>query len=226
MKHDHGPDSALAPDFRSPIDSSEIQGTPGTAGAGGKEMHPRHLLNLVLESTGAAIVLLDADDRWSGIVGDIHLCEQYLRRGRNGGVRAVYPGDTTRLADLLQQADGSGDTRHAVLRPRSPGLPHALAKVLRSAPAASTPPGKALLLRQLGIRTSWSPALLQDTFGLTTAELRLARALVEGLPLAGYAASQQRSINTVRSQLRNLFRKTGTHRQGELIALLAVSGTT
>ncbi len=54
--------------------------------------------------------------------------------------------------------------------------------------------------------------------GLTPAETELLRELIAGTTLAQAAERLARSRNTARNQLQSLFAKTGTHRQGELIA--------
>ncbi|MNG24166.1 Bacterial regulatory protein, luxR family [compost metagenome] len=64
------------------------------------------------------------------------------------------------------------------------------------------------------------PQHLTDLFQLTTAEQRLAELLCVGLQPRECAERLDTSINTVRSQLRSLFRKTGTERQTELVRLL------
>lgn len=61
--------------------------------------------------------------------------------------------------------------------------------------------------------------LLAELFQLSPAEHRLAELLAQGLTLEGCAARLNVSINTVRTQLRALFRKTGTTRQAQLINL-------
>ncbi|WP_322999571.1 helix-turn-helix transcriptional regulator [Castellaniella sp.] len=62
---------------------------------------------------------------------------------------------------------------------------------------------------------------LQLLFGFSPREAELACALVQGLSLQEIALLRHVSLTTVRSQLSCLFRKTGTSRQGQLVALLA-----
>ncbi len=62
---------------------------------------------------------------------------------------------------------------------------------------------------------------LKQLYDLSPAELRIAIALLEGKSLEDYATSIGVTMNTVRTQLKNLFNKTGTHRQSELVALLS-----
>lgn len=63
--------------------------------------------------------------------------------------------------------------------------------------------------------------LLRDVFLLTPAETRLARRLSRGDNLREIAQDLGVRPGTLRVQLKTLFLKTGTRRQGELIALLA-----
>lgn len=65
-----------------------------------------------------------------------------------------------------------------------------------------------------------SEAILRKLYNLTPAEVALAAALLDGLTLRQHAEERSVSFNTVRTQLRGLFNKTGTQRQPELVALL------
>jgi DNA-binding CsgD family transcriptional regulator len=65
-----------------------------------------------------------------------------------------------------------------------------------------------------------SPQVLHGLFDLTPAETRLAMALACGLSLRQAAASNGNRFSTARSQLETVFRKTGTNKQGQLVALL------
>jgi DNA-binding CsgD family transcriptional regulator len=67
-------------------------------------------------------------------------------------------------------------------------------------------------------------AAARKRFGLTAAEGELARALCGGDNLRDYAARRGVTLATVRNQLKSVFSKTDTHRQGELIALLLKLG--
>lgn len=73
--------------------------------------------------------------------------------------------------------------------------------------------------------SSGAPAaqMLGRLFGLTPAEARLAALLMQGKSLDEAAESFNLSRNTLRSQLRSIFDKTGTKRQGELVRLLLSS---
>ncbi|MEZ5828254.1 MAG: hypothetical protein R3D30_08615 [Hyphomicrobiales bacterium] len=96
------------------------------------------------------------------------------------------------------------DVDIAVPVPQLPPKPEAL--VLMTDPAAKLP------LR---------PRPLQQLFGLTPTEVRLAQALARGISLKGYADAAGIAKGTARVQLKSVFSKTSTHRQAELVSLLA-----
>lgn len=63
-------------------------------------------------------------------------------------------------------------------------------------------------------------ARLQAAFGLTSSELRILDLLAKGRGLAEIADLLKLSKHTVRQHVKNIYSKTDTHRQGELIALV------
>jgi DNA-binding CsgD family transcriptional regulator len=64
--------------------------------------------------------------------------------------------------------------------------------------------------------------VLRALFNLTPAETKLAISLMDGNSLSESADLNQVGRETVRSQIKSIFQKTGTKRQGELIRLLAL----
>lgn len=62
---------------------------------------------------------------------------------------------------------------------------------------------------------------MQACFGLTTAEARLASAIGNGASLDIAADALGISYETARCQLKAIFSKTDTHRQGELVSLIS-----
>jgi DNA-binding CsgD family transcriptional regulator len=65
-----------------------------------------------------------------------------------------------------------------------------------------------------------------EVYSLTPAEKRLLGALLNGAPLKRAARDLGISVNTAHTELQSIFRKTGTHRQVELVNLVAgVTGT-
>jgi len=71
--------------------------------------------------------------------------------------------------------------------------------------------------------TRISEASLRSRFMLTPAEVQIALGIAEGKTLAAIAKMRGVAVSTARGQLKSVFVKTGTHRQAELVALLARS---
>lgn len=80
-----------------------------------------------------------------------------------------------------------------------------------------------LYLRDPAAELRPAPAALRSLLGLTAAETELALRLLAGATLDDVAAGRGVSRETVRSQLKELFRKTETSRQADLLRKLAAS---
>lgn len=65
--------------------------------------------------------------------------------------------------------------------------------------------------------------LVQRLFGLSEAEAQLAVAICSGLTPEAASVERGTSLNTVRSQLKSIFAKTGTSRQADLVSVLLSS---
>jgi len=65
-----------------------------------------------------------------------------------------------------------------------------------------------------------SPAVLQETLGITPAQARLAHALAQGMTVKEYAEREGCSEHTARSHLRDVMRITDCRRQVELVQLV------
>ena len=79
--------------------------------------------------------------------------------------------------------------------------------------------------KELGItdvQLGWlgAAAVLETLYDLTHAEAELVRLIAEGNSLDQVAAIRGVTMNTVRSQLKQVFSKTETRRQGELVHLV------
>lgn len=62
--------------------------------------------------------------------------------------------------------------------------------------------------------------VLQDMCGMTPTEARLATCLVAGLSLDEASVEMTISLNTARTHLKRIYKKTTTHRQGALVSLV------
>ncbi len=78
-----------------------------------------------------------------------------------------------------------------------------------------------LLITDLGQSPAFRTARLREVFRLTNAEAKLAARLAGGEDLDAAASALGVTRQTARSQLKSIFGKTETHRQAELVALLA-----
>ncbi len=141
---------------------------------------------------------------------------------KDGRLTAAHPVNKNRLTVLIAEATGypavggamflSGrETRQVFVTPL---------------PAASVftrdwqTPLALVLVMEAGKNLS-ALQLMGQLYDLSPAELRVASALLSGKAPEEYAQEAGVTLNTVRSQLKNLFSKTGTHRQSELVALLS-----
>jgi DNA-binding CsgD family transcriptional regulator len=78
-----------------------------------------------------------------------------------------------------------------------------------------------VLINDLDERPLVKHQQLQQAFGLTRAEAALTSILSEGIELSEAADRLSITVQTARSQLKSVFRKTDTNRQAALMALLA-----
>jgi DNA-binding CsgD family transcriptional regulator/PAS domain-containing protein len=160
------------------------------------------------------------------------LAERVLRSGAGGiGLRGgrVHLRDIqlgARLQRALRAAvrsevDTLGDFTGAMALPRPGRLPITLLTApLRN--AALGAPAALLFIRD---PEQAAPAhdVLRELFGLTRTEAAIAAALATGLAPDAIAADFGIGIGTVRSHLKGILAKTGTRRQGELVALIGSS---
>lgn len=78
-----------------------------------------------------------------------------------------------------------------------------------------------VLVNVVDTKSSPSAEVLQGLFDLTPAEARVARIIAEGLCIDDVSSQLQLSRETVRTQLKSVFAKTGRRSQPALVALLA-----
>ena len=80
------------------------------------------------------------------------------------------------------------------------------------------------LIEAYRVRQATEHTTLTGRFGLSPKEARIAQHLADGGSVADYAAQNGVSEQTVRSQLKSIFGKTGVNRQSALAALLRPGG--
>lgn len=156
--------------------------------------------------------------------------EEHLARGDglvvsgDGALETRRTMDRQRLRAVLAQALGPSrvDASMVLPRPDSP-YPYMLRVVPFSLNSSHFDYGHAaaaLLVTEPDFRGAISDSALQQLFGLTAREAELVIRLSQGEPLKASAEQLGITVKTARHHLEAVFRKTGTARQAELIALV------
>ena len=148
-------------------------------------------------------------------------------------LRFLDPGNDETAARALAQARAGADP--VIVRLERPGQEapcFAYAAPLSALPMMLTetpplpkdePPAAALVFPAADTASRlWTS--VRESFGLTEAEVRLARSLREGRSLQEAAQELGVALNTVRNQLRAIFDKMGLQRQSDLVRALTELG--
>lgn len=202
-----------------PVATGEAETDRGTAS-------PASLLADAVERWPVGVIVVDA----GGGVLWLNRAARAIVSARDGlavgagELAALRGADDARLQTLLKRAaaQGFGSGLLAVARADGraayqlsiAGLPWTAAE-----PSAGRAAAIVLVTdpeRQAGDLT----AAVSRLYGLTPAEARLAMALARGMSPRAHAAACGVSPNTVNSQLKAIFHKTGVRRQTELMRLL------
>jgi DNA-binding CsgD family transcriptional regulator len=173
----------------------------------------------VVDALGLGVLILDAAKRVvfaSRRAADMIRDGEALTVSHGGRLRAGDPADRAELdrrLDAATVAPGPGAEGLLMLR-RPFGEP--LFVLVLPLDRAPRPPG-ALVLVSDPEGTPGSLADIGRLYGLTRAETRLLDSLLRGRSLAEHARATATSLNTVKSQLRQIFAKTGYCRQSQLV---------
>lgn len=187
-----------------------------------------------LESLGVGIILLDDARR---ILHANSKAETVLERqcgvtSLDGRLAAAQAEDAVRLRDLLAVAlarariDAPPIPETILLTPAD-GEPQLLLVACPVPPTRGTYEGPwprasvALFVSNLAAAGLLNHEILITLYGLTESEARLACALSRGHDIAGLAEDWGLARETLRTHLKRALHKTGTHRQAELVRLLA-----
>jgi DNA-binding CsgD family transcriptional regulator len=153
--------------------------------------------------------------------------------GEPGGLRAIFgrlsapsPDDSRRLQRLIAAACGAAGPRvGGTMAVRRPGERAPLSVVVaptRERAFSVLPAGPSVIVcvtdpeAAAGVPES----LLRELFDLTSAQAKVAAALIAGRSPRQAAEALGLSFYTVRAHLARIFEKTGAHRQSELVALM------
>lgn len=201
------------------------------------ELHAR-LARVQLEQTGRVFdgqaigwIAVEASGKivWSNEMAETLLADPHSAlTARHNRLRSSDPRQTQRLLKALQLAlassTQSGQGSNLIFRNMDTGDAVAVSVVPADNLLVKGLPqlhGAYLALQDLSRRPPPEMAArIGSMFGLTQREAELAMALVSGQTVAESAAARGLSMPTVRTQLAQLLRKTGTSRQSQLVAML------
>lgn len=200
-----------------------------------QERQRAHSAETALDSLCLAACLLDREGRLlhANARGERLLRNEHGLRLREGRVVASCSDQAHAFADLLAHgqrgSDGRGVPSAETLllseRASSPANLLAIVVPLRRSEStvAQSWPGAsvALYIGDLEDTGLLHPDVLCAVYGLTPAEARLAVALGRGRDLPELADDWLVSVETLRTQLKGVFAKSGTRRQTDLVRLLA-----
>lgn len=181
-----------------------------------------------LEGLDAGVVVAAPDGKILFANGPAErlLCAGYGVSAQGGRLCGSTNGATDLLREAIRAASATtganGEDRGRSLR-----LPYGMGRFLSVLVSPITPdaaflgvssgPSAMLIFSDPRRRRGASLAEMAEFYGISQAEARLLKALVEGERLAAYAARAGVSLNTVKTQLAQLFAKTGENRQSDLI---------
>jgi DNA-binding NarL/FixJ family response regulator len=178
--------------------------------------NPRLWLAGLVEHLPLAVVLVDSDRKLlaaNRLGQEMLTLGQTLLLGDGNTVACVDTAATSRLACLVRAAHASGSHLEALDLGACTGAVLGLGDDGPDRVAAIALPAGLSASKRL-------ERLLEELYGLTHAEARVAALLVEGASIEQASARLGVSVNTTKTHLSRVFDKTGTSRQAELVATL------
>ncbi|KWF65512.1 helix-turn-helix transcriptional regulator [Burkholderia pseudomultivorans] len=191
----------------------------------------RSMTEAALDKLAIAVLLVDRAGR---IIHSNRAAVEMLRRenglfASSSFVRAASPATTQALLRLIDRACNAGTQPSinepvgalAIERAGMRPLSVLVAPIRRDdAAVASSERIAMLIVRAPEENDARRNDTLRALFGFTATEAALAGALADGLTLSDIAARHRVTLNTVRSQLKAVLRKSDTAKQSELVALV------
>lgn len=151
---------------------------------------------------------------------------------RGNRLRATDPGSDARLKAAIRWASSASVYATRMATMASSSNSHVAAPVLLANPvdevvsvcwvSAQSQMILISLRDQEKSRNAVAPAAI--AFGITPAQARLAGLIVDGKDVVEAAAVLGISVNTARTQLKRMFKKTGTHNQPTLVRAILMAG--
>lgn len=211
----------LAPQSYRRMDSPELSAQAGSrAGA----IAPDFLDTIcratfqALELAGIGMVLTDrrANVRFVNTVASGYLPTSTLRLDY-GQALGTTREDTSRLHHAIMTVAVKGSTRAHCLGSDAGSTAQHVAISRLCSPGSDDRHDPLVMLTFTPDQGAMPEESLQEAYGLTRAEARLLRALVQGEQLSTYAARVGVRMSTAKTHLQSLFSKTGEKRQADLI---------
>jgi DNA-binding CsgD family transcriptional regulator len=197
-------------------------GTPATA---------EHSFAEVLDALGHAAFVLDGRCRilHANAAAETLVAEGSLLTGLRGYLSARSPEVAQGIAAAVARTENVASAGNAEQRVACVSLAAMAAgwrriEFFRLSSAWTRAPSRpaailAIVMRR-EIASRLSVEVMRRRFALTGGEATLAASLAAGNTLQEFAANKCVSIETVRTQLKSIFRKTGARRQADLVRLL------
>lgn len=179
-----------------------------------------------LASSGTAAVILNHDGRVSSATPAAERLFDADFGVRNGVLWSGNPKDGAQLAGLALAARRR-DSEFLHTRVLVWGRARQRPVLIRASRVAGVgldamPGGRVLLvLSDLASRDAVAPGELGELFGLTQAEAEIASLIADGFEIADIASRRKVVADTVRVQMKSIFRKLDINRQSDLVRMLA-----
>jgi len=183
-----------------------------------------------LEGLRAPALLMDAAGKVLRVNAAANqlLCSEF--QILQGELRVSHRAAWSQIANALRRIPNEGEARilGPFWVPSRAGCPLIL-RLIRVSAFGANPFSQGaviILVTDPDSRRASLPDEIFRIFGLTTAEIHLARILCSGDDLTRAAERLRITSETARSRLKSIFAKTNTHKQGALVALFSRIGGT
>ena len=181
-------------------------------------------LTEVLNRLNLGVVILDQDRRmmYCNPVADVMATEQVFALRRDGTLLFAEAADTAWLAQCFKGIAGPGAKRALAVADAARSVVATAILVDRSEAGIRIfqDVRRSFCLLVLNRATADAPGgrdILAQTHALSPAELRVLGGLLDGSRLTAIAADLDIKLSTVKTHLQQIFAKTGTHRQADLV---------
>ena len=206
-----GEPSIALPQTRRATPGSDASGVARSMGAAALDLLPEAVL--VVDGTGQVVGTNRSADDMLGRSDGL-----FLDHGRLA-TRVIH--DTRSLAQAIARVSCGAETSEVLRISRGSGqLPFMVTVASVPDTCGGRSSGTVLFVHDPMLNRVPEPSWLSRVYGLTPVEGKVASALAAGQSLQDIADERGISIQTVRGHLKQVFSKTGTHRQGELVARL------